>query len=136
MPKIVVVGAAGRCGRGAISFARRLGLQVTEWHRKDTKGEILFRVVRCAACRSAALCLPSRMAWLAASGNRDTNGFPELCQHSILLNAIRLDGSSTHPFLTQDTIRQVTRTRVLFDLLDQMTELLYRHSLEGNSLSW
>ena len=36
MPKIIVIGAAGRVGSGACDFLKLLGLNVTEWDLKDT----------------------------------------------------------------------------------------------------
>eukprot|EP00004_Rigifila_ramosa_P024509 TRINITY_DN7128_c0_g1_i1.p1 TRINITY_DN7128_c0_g1~~TRINITY_DN7128_c0_g1_i1.p1 ORF type:complete len:1995 (+),score=422.61 TRINITY_DN7128_c0_g1_i1:669-5987(+) len=35
-PRVIVIGAAGRCGRGAVALATELGLDVTQWGRADT----------------------------------------------------------------------------------------------------
>lgn len=36
-PKVLIIGANGRCGRGARDFFNRMGMQVTLWSSKDTK---------------------------------------------------------------------------------------------------
>jgi hypothetical protein len=36
-PKVLIIGAKGRCGRGARDFFNRLGIEATLWGSKDTK---------------------------------------------------------------------------------------------------
>ncbi len=36
-PKVLIIGASGRCGRGATAIYERHGAQVTKWDHKDTK---------------------------------------------------------------------------------------------------
>lgn len=51
IPKILIIGAKGRCGKGALSFLSELGIVATEWTREDPKSsqEILNHdiVVNC-----------------------------------------------------------------------------------------
>lgn len=37
-PKVLIIGARGRCGRGARDFFKRMGMEATLWGSKDTKG--------------------------------------------------------------------------------------------------
>lgn len=37
-PRVIVVGAKGRCGSGALSLLSKLGLSATEWDYEETKG--------------------------------------------------------------------------------------------------
>lgn len=78
-PKLVVLGANGLVGRGAVSMAEALGLPLRKWGREDTR----------------------------AAGD---GPYPELAlEYDVLLNAIKLDSSSSLPFLTEDTIRNPSR---------------------------
>lgn len=37
-PRVLIIGARGRCGRGARDFFKRMGIEATLWGSKDTKG--------------------------------------------------------------------------------------------------
>lgn len=36
-PKVLVIGALGRCGRGAVSLAEQVGLEPIKWDLEETK---------------------------------------------------------------------------------------------------
>ena len=42
IPKIIVIGAAGRVGSGACDFFKSLGLKISEWDIKETSGRNSF----------------------------------------------------------------------------------------------
>lgn len=44
-PKVLIVGAKGRCGRGAMKFFSELGLEVTGWGRAETAGKTHIREI-------------------------------------------------------------------------------------------
>lgn len=78
-PKILVIGAAGRCGQGAVCCAENLGFTINDslfqWGRKDTK----------------------------------VSPIPELLGFDIVVNAIRLNDEISGPWLTGDLIRKEPR---------------------------
>jgi hypothetical protein len=41
-PSVVVVGALGRVGSGAVKMAQMLGIEPTQWDLKETQGKSMF----------------------------------------------------------------------------------------------
>ncbi len=73
-PRVLVIGALGRCGNGAVWFAQQCGLgpdSVTQWDLQET---------------------------------RSGGPFPELLQADVLVNCIYLGATKIQPFLTSDMI--------------------------------
>ena len=88
-PRIIVVGALGRCGRGAIECCLQAGIadsSITKWDLEETTGK---------------------------------SSFPEILDCDILINTIYLQPNSTSPpFLTKHSLREAGKERKLGVICD------------------
>lgn len=128
-PRVVVIGARGRCGRGAVQIAEGCGLETVKWGRQETTGNGPFPalldfdiVVNCVYLEESTPVFVNReMLYAATSSQKDKRRFSVLADVSCDYDS----ANNPFPFYCEGTTHEVPALRCFEGSSGE----------EGNSLS-